>query len=103
MTDCVAKGKSERFIAFSSHRGAFSGFGGDANTGERRRLTQSNQYIDGALVAALADVEGAPEMFDVLGFDACLMSYYTALDDYHQITKYYLASEAVEPGHGKQS
>lgn len=101
LEDCVAQGKDEYFIAFSAHGAAFHGFGGDANTGERsRRLAQSNQDINQALVTALADTEGAPAMFDVLGFDACLMSSYTALDDYLGTAKYYLASEAVEPGHG---
>ena len=100
LSDCVDKNKTEYFIAFSSHGGAFDGFGGDENKG-RRRLGQSNQDINAVLTSALMDVEGAPDMFDVLGFDACLMSSYTAVDDYHSIAKYYLASEAVEPGHGK--
>lgn len=32
LTDCVAKNKTEFFLAFSSHGGAYDGFGGDANT-----------------------------------------------------------------------
>lgn len=98
LTDCVAKGSNEFFFAFSSHGGGFSGFGGDENTG--RRLTQLNQDIASAIAEALASVDGAPDQLDVLGFDACLMQAVGAVDDYKDITKYFLASEAVEPGHG---
>lgn len=100
LNDCVAKDKTEFFIAFSSHGAAYAGFGEDVDPGTRR-LLQLNQNLNSALRSALADVQGAPEMFDVLGFDACLMSSYDALDDYRNITKYYLASEATIPGYGK--
>jgi len=36
----------------------------------------------------------------VIGFDACLMQAVDAVDDFRSIIKYYLASEATEPGHG---
>lgn len=62
---------------------------------------QTNQDLNSAIDSALRSVPGAPQLLDVLGFDACLMSSFTSLDDFHNITKYFLASEAVEPGHGK--
>ena len=54
-----------------------------------------------ALKKALEDVNGAPDKFDVIGFDACLMSAVGSADEYHEVAKYLLASEPVEPGHGK--
>jgi hypothetical protein len=120
LTDCVARGSTEFFMGFSSHGSGVGGFGGDENTarrflmmqemqnngrnGEQRRSLlggiQSNNVLAGALSRALQDVEGAPAMYDMIGFDACLMSSFEALDDYQNITKYYLASEVIEPGHG---
>ena len=102
VTDCVAKGATEYFLALSSHGGGFIGYGGDNNTGRRRRLDglQSNKSIVTAISSALANVPGGPAMLDVLGFDACLMQSAGALDDFKGITKYHLASEATEPGHG---
>ena len=102
LTDCVAKGTSEFFLALSSHGAGFAGFGGDDNTSRRaRKLTQSNADVYTAIQGALSSVSGAPLMLDVLGFDACLMQSMDALDDFANLTKYYLASEATEPGHGK--
>eukprot|EP00529_Nitzschia_sp_RCC80_P005030 CAMPEP_0113469172 /NCGR_PEP_ID=MMETSP0014_2-20120614/15756_1 /TAXON_ID=2857 /ORGANISM="Nitzschia sp." /LENGTH=913 /DNA_ID=CAMNT_0000361629 /DNA_START=92 /DNA_END=2830 /DNA_ORIENTATION=+ /assembly_acc=CAM_ASM_000159 len=99
LTDCVAKGKTEYFLAFSSHGGGYAGFGYDNH--ERRRLTyQPPSSIRSAIVASLSSVPGAPSQLDVLGFDACLMQSMGAMDDFKDVTKYYLASEAVEPGHG---
>jgi Clostripain family len=100
LKDCVAKGSQEFFFAMSSHGGGYMGFGGDENQ-RRRRLTMDNYQIVETLEQALADVEGAPNKFDMIGFDACLMQAAGALDDFSPITKYYLASEATEPGHGK--
>jgi hypothetical protein len=106
LTDCVAKGATEYMMIFSSHGGGFYGFGGDDHKRRTRRLsrnlgTQSNLSILTALQNSLAAVPGAPAKLDVLGFDACLMQSADALDEYREVTKYYLASEATEPGHGK--
>ena len=115
LPDCVAKGATEYFMIFSSHGGGFQGFGGDENIPsaaveasrrgnpdfDGRKLVQPNQNIVNAIYYALQDVEGAPEVLDVVGFDACLMSAVGAIDEYRDIAKYVLASEAVEPGHGK--
>ena len=47
------------------------------------------------------DAAGGPSKLQVLGFDACLMQAVGAADDYFDVADYILASEAVEPGHGK--
>jgi len=102
LQDCVqsSKGSQQEFVfAFSSHGGGYAGFGGDLNQ-NRRRLSQNNVEVAGALSKALQDVEGAPAKFDLVGFDSCLMQAMGAIDDYQNITKLYLASEAVVPGHG---
>jgi hypothetical protein len=54
-----------------------------------------------ALTQALKDVTGAPNQYDVIGFDSCSMQAVGAADDYRKIAKYILASEALEPGHGE--
>jgi hypothetical protein len=100
LTDCVARGSTEYMLILSSHGSGMFGFGGDENVARRRRMAQANQNIVNAVQSALGAVEGAPAKLDVLGFDACLMQAVDALDEYHNITKYYIASEAVEPGHG---
>lgn len=103
LTDCIANGKTEFFLALSSHGAGFDGFGGDFNTRRRatRRKLISNPEMLSAIEGALASVSGAPLQLDVLGFDACLMQALDAIDDFANVTRYYLASEAVEPGHGK--
>lgn len=106
LADCVSKGSTEYFVAFASDGGGFDGFGGDENTGRRlnrrpRQLTIANSALLNAMKTALAAVPGAPDKFDVLGFDACLMQAVGAADEYRDIAHYYLASEAVEPGHGE--
>jgi len=99
LTDCVARGTKEYFILFSDHGSGYGGFGGDDN--KMRRLGQKNNEILSALENALASVPGAPDVFDIIGFDACLMMAFGALDEFGtRITKYMLASEAVEPLHG---
>jgi Clostripain family len=99
-TNCVSNSASEFFLLFSSHGGGFYGFGGDDNKG-RRRLTQTNPLLTGAIRDSLSAVEGAPSKLNVLAFDACLMSEFGAFDEYRTVANYILASEAVVPGHGK--
>jgi len=98
LSDCVEQGSDEYMLIMSSHGGGYSGFGGDDHPG--RHLAQANVNIVDAIQTTLALIDGAPAQLDVLGFDACLMMSLGALDDYHTITKYYMASEAIEPGHG---
>lgn len=106
LTDCVANGATEYMMIFSSHGAGFFGFGGDDHEQRNRRRgrnlgLQSNLSILKALQNSLAAVSGAPAKLDVLGFDACNMQSADALDEYREVTKYYLASEATVPGHGK--
>ena len=101
MTNCLSvdNNQSDEFmLVLSSHGTGFGGYGGDDNN--RRRLVQSNANIANAITTALGNVDGAPAQLDVLGFDACLMSSVLALEEYKDIAKYVLASEATEPGHG---
>lgn len=104
LNNCVQRGSDEYFLVFSSHGSGFYGFGGDdhyeQDANGRRKLAQPNQRIVQAIETALGNVQGAPDRLDVVGFDACLMQAAGAADDYHKVTRYYLASEAVEPGHG---
>ena len=73
----------------------------DENKG-RRKLLQANQNIASAIRGALDNTQAGDGSgtLDVIGFDACLMQAVGAADDYAGVTKYILASEAVEPGHG---
>jgi hypothetical protein len=99
---CLEFGATEFMLAFSSHGSGYRGFGGDDHTG-RRRLYQSNHDMQRALECALdsvADVPNAPRVFDVIGFDACFMGSFLTARDYAPYTKYFMASEALEPGHG---
>ena len=112
LEDCISKGKTEFFVALSSHGTGVAGFGGDENTvmeldpakrsllNGNRNLLQTNNLIISALELALENVDNAPTQYDMIGFDACLMSSFESLDEFSTVTKYFLASEAVEPGHG---
>jgi hypothetical protein len=103
LRDCVAQGATEYFVVFSSHGAGWLGFGGDENTrrDQRSLAQQPNAFIVEAMTEALWVVNGAPNFYDVIGFDACLMQAVGVADDYRKIAKYILASEAVEPGHGE--
>ena len=89
-------------LILSAHGGGHQGFGGDENTG-RRHLLQANHDIQLALECGLdsvAELPNAPSVFDVIGFDACLMGSFLATRDYSPFAKYFMASEAIEPAHG---
>jgi len=99
MADCLAAGHDSLLAVFSSHGGGFAGFGGDEHT-RHRKLLQTNANIAKGIRAALDSTIGAPAKMDVVGFDACLMQAVGVADDIKDVTKYILASESVEPGHG---
>jgi Clostripain family len=103
VSDCISKGSDEYFLVFTSHGGGFFGFGDDENEEFRRRRLglASNQNIVNAINTTLSSLLGAPTKLNVLGFDSCLMSDFGALDEYRSIADYVIASEATEPGHGK--
>ena len=103
LANCLEFGATEFMLAFSSHGNGCQGFGGDENIGRGRRLLQTNRDIQRALGCALdsaSDLPNAPRVFDVIGFDACLMGGLLTARDYSPYTKYFMASEALEPGHG---
>lgn len=99
LTDCLSKGTTETFLTLSGHGGGFYGYGGDDVKRRNRKLVQSNDSIIAGIRAALQNVATETRL-TVLGFDACLMQSFGALDDYRDVTQYLLASEATEPGHG---
>ena len=98
LADCLPNGYDSLMAVFSSHGGGFAGYGGDENG---RKLLQTNAAIASGIRSALSNA-GGPSKLEVIGFDACLMQAVGAADDYKDIADYLLASEAVEPGHGKQ-
>lgn len=101
LADCISRGSEEYMIVFGSHGGGIVGFGGDENNRRRQReLLQTNAQITGALRSSLDANLGPGSKFDVVGFDACLMQALGTADDYKSVTKYLLASEDLEPGHG---
>lgn len=105
--DCVAHNYTSLMAAFASHAGGFAGYGGDKATRRNRNLLkinlQTNQVMAGAIRKALDNTVGPNQKLEVLGFDACLMQAAGAVDDFLGVAKYMLASEAVEPGHGKST
>jgi len=99
LDDCLGDGFFSLFAIFSSHGGGFAGYGGDENGRLRsRQLLQTNAGVASAIRTALSN-KGQSQL-DVIGFDACLMQAVGAADDYEDVARYLLASEAVEPGHG---
>ena len=100
LAGCVEKGANEYVLAFSGHGGGHAGFGGDDNIFRRRHLLQSNADAVSGIQCGLDGVEGAPNQLDLIDFDTCLMSSFQAVEVFSPMTKYILASEATEPGHG---
>jgi len=100
MMGCIPKGLTEFMAIFSLHGVGLFGFGGDENIACRCcKLIETNAILISTLQAAL-QIDGAPTKFDVIGFDACLMQAVDTLDDFWDITKYYIVSEVVKLGHG---
>lgn len=57
--------------------------------------------LSAGLATGLKDPStGAPVMLDIIGFDACLMSMYEVAALMSPYSRYLLASEVLEPGHG---
>lgn len=75
------------------HGGAIDGFGHDEVSGKMLSVMQ----IKAALENAYAITK---KRFEILGFDACLMANLEALANYKTFSRYYIASEELEPGHG---
>jgi len=97
LEDCVQQGSNEFFVMFGSHASGFQGFGFDDTPRGGGDLMDN---IVTMLQTALADVPGAPNKLDVMGFDACLMMNLNVMDKALKVAKYFLASEFVIPGDG---
>jgi hypothetical protein len=99
----------ESFIAFSlaefpadntalilwDHGGGWKGMGPDESDGhDLLTLPELRTAISGGLS------EVGLNQFDLIGMDACLMATYEVAHAVDGLTRYLLASEALEPGHG---
>jgi len=83
--------KSEKkFLIFWNHGGAYEGVCYD-----------SNKEFDKLSIAELnTALKQTESNFDVIGMDACLMANIEVSKGIKDYTKYFLASEELEPGHG---
>jgi len=75
------------------HGGAIDGFGHDEVSGNMLSVEQITNALDASY--SYTDVK-----FDLLGFDACLMSNLEVMYNLKNYADYFVASEEVEPGHG---
>ena len=100
---------SERYaLIFNDHGGGWYGFGGDEDNGDgtNKNIMSVPEMLTGIkegtkdLTRLLPDGTSTKFRFDVLGFDACHMSSFTANVAFHPFADYIVASEDVELGHG---
>ena len=80
-----------RFLTFWDHGNSYKEFGNDSN------------FDDDAL--GMDEISGAfqrsrPGVFDLIGFDACLMASVEVAKVIEPHARYMIASEELEPGHG---
>ena len=81
----------QRFLTLWDHGNSYMGFGGDSNfNGDQLSMTE----IDNAFQSSQAGV------FDLIGFDACLMASVEIAKVIEPYADYMIASEELEPGHG---
>ena len=80
-----------RFLTFWDHGNSYKGFGGDTNFAPDS-LTMDE--FAGAFQQSQAGV------FDLIGFDACLMASIEVAKFVRPHANYMIASEELEPGHG---
>ena len=80
-----------RFLTFWDHGNSYKGFGGDSN------FNRDQLYMD---EIARAFQRSQPGVFDLIGFDACLMASVEVAKVVQPHAKYMIASEETEPGHG---
>ncbi|HKU37219.1 MAG TPA: clostripain-related cysteine peptidase, partial [Polyangiales bacterium] len=83
-----------RLLVLWNHGNAWQGYGGDDGSGHDN-LDQSE------LQQAIADgLKVDNQKPDLIAFDACLMSTFVAAGAMRDFTRYFVASEEFEPGHG---
>ena len=80
-----------RFLTFWDHGNSYKGFGGDSN------FEGDQLYLDEIERAFL---RSQPGIFDLIGFDACLMASVEVARIIEPNARYMIASEELEPGHG---
>lgn len=81
----------QRFLVFWDHGNTYFGFGGDSNFNE--------DSLDMDEIANAFDGSQAG-IFDLIGFDACLMATVEVAKVIEPHGRYMIASEELEPGHG---
>ena len=81
----------QSFLTFWDHGNSYKGFGGD-----------SNFYPDELSMDEItrAFERSQPGVFDLIGFDACLMASVEVAKVIEPFADYMIASEELEPGHG---
>ena len=80
-----------RFLTFWNHGGAYTGFGNDEVFNyDSLSLIDIDNALTGSNIG----------MFDLIGFDACLMGSMEVARFIKPHARYLLASEELEPGHG---
>lgn len=81
----------QRFLAFWDHGNSYRGFGNDTNfNGDPLHMDE--------IAAAFHDSQVG--VFDLIGFDACLMASVEVAKVMEPHARYMIASEETEPGHG---
>ena len=81
----------QRFLAFWDHGNSYRGFGGDSNfNGDPLHMDEIAGAFDGSQAG----------VFDLVGFDACLMASVEVAKVIEPHARYMIASEELEPGHG---
>lgn len=75
------------------HGSGVDGFGNDENSGENLSIVQMQNAFEEAY-------QTTGVVFEVLGFDACLMANLEVAYSFKDYANYYVASEETEPGHG---
>jgi hypothetical protein len=100
LTDFVKWGFSSypaehQLLVLWDHGNAWQGYGGD-DTSDHDRLDQSE--IESSIAEGITS--SGLDSVDLIGFDACLMSTFVSSEAMRHFTRYYIASEEFEPGHG---
>ena len=84
-------GFEQRFLTFWDHGNTYRGFGGDTNF--------PYDYLDMNEITRSFELSHS-DIFDLIGFDACLMASIEVAKVVEPYANYMIASEEEEPGHG---
>ncbi len=98
LTDFVTWGQNnypaEKYaLILWDHGGATDGYGHDENSHNMLSIMQIRKALENAYAVT-------QKRFELFGFDACLMANLEALYNFRTFSRYYIASEDLEPGHG---